>query len=130
MFARITIADNAARLRHSVASKIAGYLTENDDAWDQLELPSIDDGDEAMRRGSARVHDVISCQKSGSCWIIDLPELGTLTCVDLLVAPASFEDYCKRKIEIGRCGGTGSYRRRIGRCLEHSCGIAARAQVR
>ena len=61
----------------TVAAAIADYLTANDEDWDRLELPSIDDGDEAITllAGELEVRDaLVSCQRAGNCWVIDLPE--------------------------------------------------------
>src|SRR5690606_36144268 len=51
----------------TVASTVAEYLTDNDDQWDRLELPSIDDGDEAISLlvGELEARDVlVGCQKA------------------------------------------------------------------
>jgi CelD/BcsL family acetyltransferase involved in cellulose biosynthesis len=61
----------------TVATTIADYLTANDDDWDRLELPAIDDGDDAMMllAGELEARDaLVSCQRAGNCWVVDLPE--------------------------------------------------------
>jgi CelD/BcsL family acetyltransferase involved in cellulose biosynthesis len=91
----------------TVASTVADYLTENDDAWDQLELPSIDEGDEAVTLliSELEARDaLVSGQKSGNCWIIDLPEswdeyLGMISSSHR----RHLRDCYKKKMESGRC---------------------------
>ncbi|MGD9636104.1 MAG: GNAT family N-acetyltransferase [Pirellulales bacterium] len=91
----------------TVASTLADYLTENDDAWDQLELPSIDDGDEgiSLLAGELEARDaLVSCQKAGNCWVIDLPESWD----EYLTLISSshrrhLRDCIKKKIDTGRC---------------------------
>jgi CelD/BcsL family acetyltransferase involved in cellulose biosynthesis len=91
----------------SVASTVADYLTENDDAWDQLELPSIDDGDEAMTllAGELEARDaLVSCQKAGNCWAIDLPESWDAYLTSISSSHRRhLRDSYKRKLEAGRC---------------------------
>lgn len=91
----------------SVASNVADYLTENDEDWDQLELPSIDDGDEgiSLLAGELEARDaLVSCQKAGNCWIIDLPETWEAYLAMLSASHRRhLKDCQKRKVESSRC---------------------------
>jgi len=61
----------------TLATTIADYLTANDEHWDRLELPAIDDGDDAIAllAGELEVRDaLVSCQRAGNCWVVDLPK--------------------------------------------------------
>jgi len=61
----------------TVATTIADYLVTNDEDWDRLELPAIDDGDDPITLLAAEleVRDaLVSCQRAGNCWVVDLPK--------------------------------------------------------
>jgi len=91
----------------TVVSTIADYLTDNDDAWDQLELPAVDDGDEAISllAGELEARDaLVSCQKSGNCWVINLPDTWDAYLKTLSDSHRRhLKDCYKKKIDTGRC---------------------------
>jgi CelD/BcsL family acetyltransferase involved in cellulose biosynthesis len=61
----------------SVATTIADYLTANDDDWDRLELPAIDDDDDAIPLLVAELEArdaLVSSQRAGNCWVVNLPD--------------------------------------------------------
>ncbi len=90
----------------TVATAIADYLTANDDDWDRLELPAIDDGDDAITLlvGELEVRDaLVSCERGGNCWVVDLPE----TWDEYLAGLSSshrrqLRKCCERQVESGR----------------------------
>lgn len=91
----------------TVAASVADYLTENDDTWDQLELPSVDDGDEGIGMLVAELEArdaLVSCQKAGNCWVIDLPESWEEYLDSLSHSHRRhLRDCYKKKIDTGRC---------------------------
>jgi CelD/BcsL family acetyltransferase involved in cellulose biosynthesis len=60
----------------SVVATVAEYLS-SDDEWDQLELLAIDEGDCAIELLIAELEStgsLVSPERAGNCWVIDLPE--------------------------------------------------------
>ncbi len=90
----------------TVAATIADYLTANDDAWDRLELVSIDDGDDAITTlaGELEARDaLVSCSRAGNCWVIDLPQSWDAYLEEVSASHRrQLRKVVERKIESGR----------------------------
>jgi CelD/BcsL family acetyltransferase involved in cellulose biosynthesis len=91
----------------TVTTTIANYLTDNDDAWDRLELTSIDDDDQAMAllvAGLEARDALVTAERSGNCWVIDLPATYDEYLATLSNSHRGQLQKCYReRIESGRC---------------------------
>ena len=90
----------------TVVTTLADYLIANDDEWGRLELVAIDEGDEAIELlvGELESRDaLVSGQRAGNCWVIDLPETWDEYVADLSPSHRRQLRKCQRsQVESGR----------------------------